>query len=266
MVRGRRSSGLTDIYYFLLQSSWTAVLGLIVGAFLLANLIFAIGFWHFGINGANSFADAFFFSVETLGTIGYGAMFPSNPGAHTLVTIEAIFGLLSTAMITGLAFAKFSRPRARILFSRHAVISQRDGHPTLMVRCANERHNSVVEATMRISMLRRERTVEGEEIRRIIDLPLVRSQSPAFILTWTGMHRITPESPFWDVTPELLQKQEVTIFVSVVGLDETFVQTIHARHVYSAREILWNRRHADVISTGPDGIRIIDYTSFHETC
>lgn len=264
-MKGARSSGLTDVYYFFLQASWAVVLGLIIGAFLLANLIFAVGYWRFGVQGAHSFPDAFFFSVQTMGTIGYGAMYPDNTGAHTLVTVEAIFGLLSTAMITGLAFAKFSRPRARILFSRHVVISQRDGQPTLMVRVANERRNSVVEAQMRISLIRREITAEGEEVRRIIDLPLVRSQTPAFVLTWTGMHRITPESPFWNATPELLQRQEALLFVSVVGLDETFAQTIHARHNYQATEILWNRRHADVISTDADGMRIIDYTRFHDT-
>ncbi len=264
-VRGGRPGGFTDVYYFLLRTSWTVVLAMIVGLFLTANLLFAVGYRYFGVNGAHSFTDAFFFSVQTLGTIGYGAMYPDNLGAHILVTVEAIFGLLSTAMITGLAFAKFSRPRARIMFSRHVVISQRDGHPTLMVRAANERRNSVVEATMRVSVIRREITPEGDDIRRIIDLPLVRGQTPAFVLTWTGMHRITPESPFWEATPEVLAQQEVQLFVTVVGLDETFAQTIHARHSYRASEILWNRKHADVILTGPDGTRIIDYTRFHDT-
>jgi len=212
-----------------------------------------------------SFSDAFFFSVQTLATIGYGAMYPDSLASHILVSVEAIVGLLSTAMITGLAFAKFSRPRARILFTRYAVVAVRDGAPTLMVRVANERRNYVADAQMTLSVLRRERTREGEEIRRIIDLPMVRSSTPAFTLTWTGMHKVTPDSPFHQATPESLVASEIQLIVTVIGHDETFGQTIHARYSYDAKEILWNRRFTDVIHVDDHGTRLLDFTVFHDT-
>jgi inward rectifier potassium channel len=268
VVKGGRSAIANDLYYFLLQSTWWQIILLVVGAFLILNALFA-GAYQLsgGVKGArpDSFTDAFFFSVQTLATIGYGAMYPDSPAAHTLVSIEAVTGLLSTAMITGLAFAKFSRPRARLLFTKNAVISLRDGQPTLMIRVANERRNTVAEANMSMTMLRMERTAEGEEVGRLIDLPLTRSHSPAFILTWTGMHKITPDSPLYGATLETLTAMRCQIFVTLIGHDETFGQTIHARQVYQAQDILWNRRFTDIMGVTAEGARLVDYTAFHET-
>jgi inward rectifier potassium channel len=267
IVRGARGGVWTDLYYFLLTARWASVFGLVFGAFLLTNALFAIGFLMTGgIHGARpgSFEDVFFFSVQTFGTIGYGAMYPESFAANTLVSVEALLGLLWTPLIAGLAFAKFSKPRARILFSKHAVISLRDGVPTLMVRVANERRNAVAEATMRLAILKSERTAEGEFVRRIIDLPMVRSQTPAFVLTWTGMHPVTPDSPFFNATPEQLKAGDIQLLVNVIGHDETFAQTIHARFTYRWDGILWNKRFADVMRPTDDGRRMIDYTHFHE--
>ncbi|MCI0572749.1 MAG: ion channel, partial [Myxococcaceae bacterium] len=185
-VLGKRPAALVDIYYYLVAGSWWRLLATFGLAYLLFNGLFALGFvWVGGVENARpgSFRDAFFFSVQTFATIGYGAMYAKGTNANLLVTVEALMALLTQALATGLVFAKFSRPRARVLFSRVAVISERNGQLTLMFRVANERTNHVVEAQMRVALLREERTREGERLRRIIDLPLVRERSPMFILT-----------------------------------------------------------------------------------
>jgi inward rectifier potassium channel len=265
-ITGIPKSTFSDLYYFLLKATWTQVVLLVGVAFILLNALFAVAFVLVGgVHGARpgSFLDVFFFSVQTMGTIGYGALYPDTLGANILVTIEAIAGLLSTAVVTGLAFAKFSRPRARIMFTNRAVISLRDGVPTLMLRVANERANHVAEAQMRVSILRWERTLEGEQVRKIVDLHLMRHQTPAFILTWLVMHVINEQSPLYGMTPEKLKELDIQLVVTVIGHDETFASTIHARYSYSPEQIVLNKRYADVIVPAPGGGRLVDYTRFH---
>ncbi|MGH7283455.1 MAG: ion transporter, partial [Polyangiaceae bacterium] len=190
-----RAPRFDDLYLKLLARPWRWVIGVIVVFLLLQNLIFAVGYWlSGGINGTttlqNDFARAFFFSVETLGTIGYGTMYPTNMAAHVLVTIESITGILSIALITGVIFAKFSRIRARVLFSKVAVVSMVDGVPTLMVRVANERGNYIADATVTVTLLRIGKTKEGHQLARMQDLRLTRNRSPAFTRTWLVMHPI----------------------------------------------------------------------------
>jgi inward rectifier potassium channel len=266
-VVGSRSVTFRDLYHFLLGASWGRVIGAVVALFIAANALFALAYIITdGIAGArpNSFWDAFFFSVQTMGTIGYGTMSPKNFAGNVLVTLEAVVGLLGLAMATGLIFAKFSKPSARVLFSRVAVISQREGVPTLMLRVANERSNHVVEAQIRAALLRTEVTAEGERVRRIHDLQLVRSQSPVFVLSWTVLHQIKPGSPLFGATAETLAQQEAEIVVTLTGIDETLSQTIHARFSYVADEIRWKARFADIFVTTPDGRRRLDYSKFHD--
>lgn len=266
-IRGQRPAGFNDIYHFLVRGSWTRVLLTLSGTFLALNAIFGTIYMLVGgIAGARegSFVDAFFFSVQTLATIGYGVMNPQTIPAHMIVTVEVMIGMIGMAMATGLVFAKFSRPKARLLFSKHAVISVRDGVETLMFRVANERQNHVVEATMRVVLLRSEKTLEGESIRRLYDLPLVRSTSPAFILTWTAMHQIIPGSPLYGETPESMKAKNGEILVTLLGVDEAVSQTIHGRHSYTADEIHWGMRLADLLNMRPDGVREIDYSRFHD--
>ena len=267
-IIGTPGPGLRDVYHFLIGASWWLVLGGVAFLFLFSNLLFAIGYLSTdGLAGAKpgSFWDAFFFSIQTMGTIGYGVMYPKNFFANILVTLESIVGLLGLALATGLTFAKFSRPTARLLFSRVAVIAPRDGVPTLMFRVANERVSHVVEAQLRVTLLRDELTKEGESIRKIHDLSLIRSQSPAFALSWTVLHPIGPNSPLHGATPKSLLEQEIEIVVSLTGIDETLSQSIHARHSYGAEEIVFNARFADVFSLLPNGERTLDLSRFHET-
>jgi len=265
---GARDGHLSDVYHFLLVSSWTRLLAMLVTAYVASNSLFAFLYLldDHGIAGARpgSFADAFFFSVQTMATIGYGQMVPQTFIANVLVTTEALVGLLGLAMVTGLTFAKFSRPTARVLFSRVAVMTQRDGVPCLMFRVANRRRNQIVEARIHVVLATTETTAEGEVIRRLRDLEMLRSQHALFALSWTAIHPITERSPLYGATPESLAAAEMEIIVSLTGLDETFSQTVHARHSYVPEEIVWNARFVDILSRLPDGRRVVDYTHFHD--
>ncbi len=265
---GETHSPWRDGYHQLLTMSWFQFFGLILGLYIITNLLFALAYLIGGDNITNarpgSLVDTFFFSVQTLATIGYGAMYPKTFYANVLVAIEALGGLLVVAMATGLMFARFSRPSARLLFSKAAVIVPYDGVPTLMFRAANERGNQILEARIWITLIREEKTVEGHTMRRIRDMKLIRSQSPFFILTWTAMHPIDEDSPLYGETPESLMESDAEILVTLTGIDETVAQPVHARYLYPVRGLYWNHQLADVFLVLPSGDRAIDYTRFHD--
>ena len=256
-----------DPYHLLLTLPWPWFLGLVSLGYVVSNALFAVAYLIGGDGIANArpgnFFDAFFFSIQTMASIGYGAMYPKSDYANTLVAIESLVGLMVLAMGTGLAFARFSRPTARVVFSRVAVIAPFDGVPTLMFRVANKRRNQILEAQLRLSLVRDEINAEGQFIRRFYELKLVRSQNPIFILTWLAMHPIDENSPLYGATPEMLATAETMLIVTLTGIDETVSQTIHDRHSYIAPEILWNHRFVDIISRKPDGQRFVDYSHFH---
>jgi inward rectifier potassium channel len=263
----RAGRALEDLYHYMLTASWPILLVLIGGFFFVANLIFAAGYyWDGGIENTHSgsFSDMFFFSVQTMATIGYGKMEPITLFSNILVSIEALFGLLGLAIMTGLTFAKFSRPTARVRFSRYAVIGPRDGKTSLVIRMANMRANRIVEAQINLTFARQEITLEGETIRRFYDLPTTRSRSPLFMLSWTAVHPITEDSPFFGQTHESLAVSAPEIVVSITGLDQTFSQTVHARHSFRLEEIIWGARFADVLRVNPDGTRYIDFAHFDD--
>jgi len=265
---GVRTSPLRDAYHSLLTARWAQFFVLVLFAYLGANLLFASGYLAIGdgIEEARpgNFSDAFFFSVQTMATIGYGKMAPRGLAANLLVTLEALIGLLGLALVTGLVFAKFSRPTARVLFSRNMVITRFDGVPSLLLRIANERGNQIAEAQAHLVLMRTERTAEGEVVRRVHDLRLRRSQSAFFAFTWLLVHPITRDSPLHGETPESLREKDVDLVASMTGLDETLSQSVHARHAWTPDQILWNHHFADVVATLPDGRRAIDYRKFHD--
>jgi inward rectifier potassium channel len=255
----------TDFYHHLLTSSWPMLFAQIVGAFITINFVFAIAYYFSGgIENAHSFADVYFFSVETIATIGYGKMSPVTITSEILMSIEALLGLINFAVITGLIFAKFSRPTARVRFSRVAVISKRDGVPSLMFRMANVRSNKIVEAQIHVVFARDELTREGEHVRRFHDLDLVRYRNAIFAYSWTAVHPIQPGSPFYGVKPEDLATDNASLTVSLTGIDETFSQTIHSRGSYNYSDIIWGARLADIIVLAPGGGFTIDYSKFDE--
>jgi inward rectifier potassium channel len=263
---GQRPGRRDDLYHFLLVASWGHVIALVAGVYLGVNLFFACVYTASGdcIANASSFADRFFFSVQTFSTIGYGVMAPKTGFASVVVTVEAFFGLILVAMATGLMFAKFSRPTSRVLFSDKMVIAKRNGKPTLMLRMANERGNDVIEAAFRVTVLKAEVSEEGESMRRLYDLALVRSDTPLFTVSFTAFHVIDEASPILGETAASLREGQVRFIVTVTGLDSTFATTIHARHVYDADAVVFGARFVDVVSTLPDGRMQLDFTKFHD--
>lgn len=257
-----------DPYHLMLTIPWTGFLALITLVYLATNALFALFYSLGGDCIANaqpgSFLDKFFFSVQTLATIGYGAMYPKTVYANVIVTIEAMVGIVGVAVLTGLAFARFSRPTARVLFSQVAIIAPEEGKPTLKFRAANRRRNQILEAQMRVYLMRDETTTDGLFIRRIHDLQLHRTQTPSFALTWLALHTIDQSSPLYGMTAEHLAETNAAIAVTLSGFDETVAQVVNARHMYAANEIVWNSRFVDVIYHTPDGHRYIDYTYFHD--
>src|SRR5919202_1527743 len=266
--KGMSHSHWHDPYHLLLMLDWPQFFGLTAISYIATNALYALLYLAGGdcIKGARpgSFLDTFSFSVQTMATIGYGAMYPQTDYANLLVSIEALVGLLGVAMATGLMFARFSRPTARVLFSRVAVITPHNGLPTLMLRVANERRNQILEAQIGLSLLRDEVTMEGLSIRRFYDLKLLRSQTRTFALSWIVMHVIDEDSPLYGATPESLGEVQTDIVVTLTGIDETVSQTVHARHYYITDEILWNMRFVDIFSKKPDGRRVLDFHRFHD--
>ena len=255
-------------YYLLLTIPWWLFLGFTILVYLLVNTLFAVGFLLGGncVENATpgSFRDMFFFSVQTLTSIGYGAMYPITTYADTLVAIEAFIGIIGTALITSLAFTRFSQPTAKVVFSQIATISEHNGIPTLMFRAGNQRHNQILEAEVRVYLMRDEVTQEGEYLRRFYVLKPIRDRTPKFTLSWTVMHPIDESSPLWQATSESLQKTRAMIMVSLSGIDETVSQSLHAPYTYSADDIKWSHRFADIFIQTPEGHQYIDYTYFHK--
>jgi inward rectifier potassium channel len=266
--KGISNSRWRDPYHLLLTLHWAKFFGVVSVGYVVANTLFALAYLAGGDGIENAhkgnFLDAFFFSVQTMASIGYGAMYPKTIYANILVTIESLTGLMGLAMGTGLMFARFSLLRARVLFSRVAVIAPHNGLPTFMFRVANERQNWILEAQIRLTLVRSEINQEGDLMRRFYDLPLVRSYSPLFALTWTVMHSIDENSPFYGVSAEDMFVSEMEVVVTLTGIDETVSQNIHSRHSYICEEILWDMRFVNILSKARDGRRCIDYSRFHD--
>ena len=257
-----------DLYHHFMMVSWPRLFATIAAFFLVFDLLFGCLFHLVPGCVANlnppGFLGDFFFSVETLATVGYGDMHPETLYGHTVAMIEIFTGLMNLALITGLMFARFSRPRARFLFARHAVVRPIDGKLTLMFRAANERQNVVQEASAQLRMLRDDVTSEGYRIRRIIDLPLVRSQHPIFFLGWNLMHVIGEASPLRHESGQTLAGADAVFILSLSGTDETTGQVLMARAEYPATAVRWNATFRDIIDLTEDGTLRIDYSKFHD--
>jgi inward rectifier potassium channel len=258
-----------DAYHLMLTMPWRWFFGLQAAAYVAFNAVFALLYLMVPGSIANarpgSFWDAFFFSVQTMATIGFGVMAPATFYANIMVTIEALLGMASVAVAAGLIFARFSQPTARVLFSRVAVVTPFNGVPTLMFRCANERRNQIFEAQVHVDFARQETSAEGLELRRSYELALARDRNPQFSLSWTVMHPIDAQSPLYGIDPDLLAGQEASIVVTLTGIDETISQTVFARTSYRADEIRWGQRFVDILSETETGTTLVDYRRFHDT-
>jgi inward rectifier potassium channel len=257
-----------DVYHYMVSASWPEVLFWIGLAFVAANSIFAAGYMLVG-GVANvhrgSFGDAFFFSVQTMATIGFGTMVPVSGIANLLVSVEAFCGGVGLALMTGLVFAKFSRPTARVKFSKVAVIGEHRGRRCLMFRMANERDDRIVQPQLYVVILKAEPDDSGGTFVRVHDLQLARDRHAFLSMTWLVIHPIDDRSPLRDATPDSLRRDGVTVIVSMVGIDEGLSQTVHAHHTYSPEDIRWNTRFVDVIRQRANGSGwLIDYALFDD--
>ena len=266
---GMPRTGLRDAYHSMMTIPVSGLLLVLVLAYLLANAVFAVLYLAFPGSIAHaepgSFADAYFFSVQTMATIGYGALLPGNLAGNIIATGETVVGMLTVALSAGVVFARVSRPTARMMFSDVAVIGKRNGRTTLMFRVANQRRTQIVEAQINVALLRNEVTQEGETVRRFHDLTLERNRTPIFALSWTVLHVIDEDSPFYRQTHDSLKAEDAEIICSITGIDEIFAQPVHSRFGYSVEDLRWNTRFVDIISRDGQGRRYIDYRLFHDT-
>jgi inward rectifier potassium channel len=269
-TRGLSAGFWTDLYHRSMTVYWPSFFGSAAAIFLLLNAVFAFLYW-LGDKPIANLADnlpvplsLFYFSIETLATVGYGDMHPQTNYGHLVATVEIFTGMSFLAVMTGLIFARFSRPRARFVFARHPVVAARQGQETLMIRIANARHNTISQATARLWLLREENTKEGDVIRRFYELILDRNEHPMFSLTWTIFHAVDETSPLYRLGRDELAAAEAALILNVSGTDDNSAQRLYARQLYSAEDIRWQHRYVDITSDAPDGRLILDYTKFHE--
>jgi inward rectifier potassium channel len=258
-----------DISHRCMTASWPAFIGGAVLVFIVFNAFFASFYWIGDQPISNvpggAYIDYLYFSIETLSTAGYGDMHPQTHYGHFIAAVELFTGIFSMSLMTGLIFARFSRPNARLLFANNPVIASHEGEPTLMVRFANERHNMITNATARLWLLKKVVSAEGHSYRRFFELRLVRNEHPAFALSWTLYHILDEDSPLYGLGAEDFDESDVSFFVVVSGYDVVAAQTVHARKAYDHADIRFGHRYADILDTSEDGRIRIDYGRFHET-
>lgn len=255
---------LRDLYHSFLRWRWSASLGVIGAGFVVVNLVFATLYYLVGgVAGADgSFFDAASFSVQTLGTIGYGAMYPASHAATLIMTLEAISSLVLTALATGLVFSKFARPTTRVAFSRHAVITQHEGNRTLIFRAGNRRSNVIVEATIHVVAVFTTLTAEGKIFYKAVDLPMVRDRQVGMTRGWTLMHVIDEASPLHGADAQRLKDLELELYIALTGIDDVSMQTVHAIHTYTDDQIRIDHHFEDTLITLDNGEYAVDMTKF----
>ncbi len=272
-VEGLPRNFWSDLHHYAMTIGWPAFFAVLALAFTAINLVFA-GFYtlaaYFGDDPVanarpGSLLDYFFFSVETVATVGYGDMHPHSLLGHAIATLGTFVGLSSVAITAGVTFARFAQPRARLLFARNPVIGAHDGARTLMLRFANERHNAITAANAQMWLIRNERTKEGATFRKFRLLELTRNENPIFAFTWTLMHVIGESSPFHAWTPADFDDPSASLVVIFGGHDETSAQSVRGRRIYSVRDILVGHDYVDIVETDEAGAATFDYTKFHDT-
>jgi inward rectifier potassium channel len=258
-----------DGYHWVLSLTWPQFAGFLAASYLLLNLAFAL---LYAIGGPciaemppGSYLQAFFFSAETLATVGYGHMYPATLYGHIISTLEIFLGMIWIAVITGLIFVRFSRPTARILFSNAILIGPHNHKPTLMVRVANLRHTSMVEAQFRLTFSRNELFPEGEEIRRFYQLKLSPEHMIRFPAALTLRHTIDEQSPLHGESAESLEKCDAFFLVSVTSIETVMAAPVQSQHDYAYSDIRWGERFVEIYKDLPDGRMQVDYGRIHDT-
>jgi inward rectifier potassium channel len=262
--------GSLSLYHYMLTISWSRFFAIVVGGYVAANTLFALAYLACGIDSlvgtttaamGTPFWRAFFFSVETLATIGYGNVTPNGMASHLVMTAESLVGLLVFALGTGILFSRFSRPTAAVLFSKHAVITPYRGNTAFMFRITNGRSNQLVELEAKVLFSR----IEGAS-RKYDQLQLERTRVVFFPLSWTIVHLIDEKSPLFGMTQQQLATKDAEFMILLAGTDETFSQTVHARSSYKADEVVVGHKFVNIYeSMDDDGVVSIDVRKLSDT-
>lgn len=258
-----------DFYHNLMRMPWWQFFILFSITYLAINIFFASLYFFEGSNILNarpdSFWDAFLFSFQTSSTIGYGHLLPKTNYAHAVVIFDSLSGILFVAIATGLAFAKFSRPSARVLFTKNIILTHMNGQKALQFRMGNARKSEIVSAEIEFIMSRPETTKEGMSFRKIYDLKLERNHSPLFSFSWLVTHVIDETSPLYSYEINDYKEAQLIFIVSLTGIDDIFSQTVHNRNFYIGDDVIEAKQFQDVMGVDSQGIAYIDYSIFHNT-
>lgn len=248
---------LRDPYHMAVSLSWPGFFLATLGTHVVINLVFAA--LYMAAPGcisnlpSGSLLAAYFFSLETLSTVAYGDSLPTTLYGHITVSTEILIGTVFTAIFTGLIFVRFARPKSKIMFADKAVVAVHNGEPTLMIRIGNGRITPLASASVSLSAIQHHRTVEGHSYRGGTPLKLERSHLPFFALTWTLMHRITPDSPLADMTPENLAARHTNLLLMVEARDQALGAQVYGSHYYESGDILVGMRYQDAVVSDEDG-------------
>ena len=255
---------LRDPYHLAVALSWPQFLAALLALYLLVNVVFATLFRLIPGSIANARPDRpldfFFFSIETLATVGYGQMYPATLYGHVIASTEIACGLAFTAILTGLTFVRFSRPRAKLVFAANPVVAVHNGKPTLMVRIGNGRAAPLMDATAKLNVMLFEKTAEGNVFRRVQELRLLRAHLPVFPLTWTLMHVLDERSPLYGYNESRTIEADVRTFLTLEARDPTLATIVHDLHTYAPEDIRFGMRYADAITISENGIPVADLT------
>jgi len=267
IAEGLERNFWTDLYFNAMTISWPAFIAAMAGAFVALNFAFALVYalGEAPVANAHSVADLFFFSVETTSTTGYGDMHPETTYGHIVATVENFVGVLLLATMTGLVFARISRPRARIIFAKYPVVTEHNGVPTLIFRLANARSNFISEATAKVWMIGETVSQEGRRLVGFRPMRLIKSENPTLALSWVLFHPIDQDSPLFGMDKETLSASQINFVVVIVGFDETSGQTLHARDVFAAQDVRFGHEYVDFVWVDDEGMRHIDYAKIDAT-
>ncbi|WP_310394497.1 ion channel [Hymenobacter sp.] len=272
-VRRRGGPHRHDPFQWLITMAWGPFIGVVVVFFALLNTLFALVYLALGLeslpgveppgNWFQDYLSALYFSIQTFTSVGYGHVYPGSNGTGFVSSLEALVGVLTFALATGLLYGRFSRPTARIQFSRTAIITRRaDGTPSLQFRIANQRSNILIDLQARVLFKTTEAATNDQ---KYAFLPLERDSVSFFPLSWTVVHDITPESPLHGLGPADYERLDAEIIVQLKGYDDTFAQDVHARNSYTHDEMEWHRRFVRAYEVNENGIAVLDLDQLHET-
>jgi inward rectifier potassium channel len=267
-ARGLAGGFWTDLYYRSMTVSWPYFFASAALIFIVLNAVFAV-IYSLGDHpvanvASDSFLDLMYFSIETLATVGYGDMHPQTNYGHIVATVEIFTGMSFLAVMTGLVFARFSRPKARFVFARYPVVARHEGQPTLMIRVANARFNMISDAAARLWLIQTKQTAEGVQLRRYYELALLRNENPVFALSWTIFHIIDESSPLYGLSTDDLARTDAILVLTVAGIDDNSMQRLNARHTYAQADIRWQHNYVDITQLSTEGRVLLDYSKFHD--